>query len=1525
MAKGGKTSSASSTTRKKQAAKKAEKLGQREENGLRKTQGDKQKTKGLTKQEKKALKHAPKQYIPPPKPPQPALPDPLDAQGLAKILPAELVVVLRRLGKKDAVTKRKGLEELRDGWINVIASLGGGEDAELEKELKEQALVDALPVWLHNLPALLVSPAHRQLALQTQTSLLKLDSVRKSMIRTLDLGLLPGDHQCRDIVGSWLSAAIEEGRRPGGRECLAAFERVADWSRSAAADTTDVSVEDNPDHLDMPAHLTNIVEYLRLATLAPSELHEDIHPPPLPSSSASNSGRSTPAKPLKSAPHPFISEMSAASYEQQEADEKARLDAAVNEEETFNRYRLSGLLALTYVLQSVASIEPSIESYLKEESLWDLIASGTPPVRRAVYLVIQALVNKHQDFCKGRLLSIVGPRLLSNVWKEEDAGVWSGGAVSEALLLFLTKFREVWMLVEPKKDQGGRDDADDGDDDDEGDDDNASDTSEDTVAEPGVGHESFDSFLAFLQRGCNGYPAEGYPTLLVVLSTIPEQILPLETNSLDRLFASLWAPIDAKLLSSHSLGSSAAPILDALTAIIDSLVYLGVKAARASSPEQFNPWIVQEYRRIWVDGVLPELTKLVRADRSVMGEKRTPGGRAALAAGQALARLSDALPQAGAQAFEATCEAITDAFRPAEASEERTRFAGRFYIVIDALRDALGDRLQVVDRTTDVARVTLRQILSQIDQQKSDAEIRLVTQILERYPEASDAELSNALESHLTQNAAGLLTKQEACSLYTAFMNLPQSSTSAQRMWISISEEITRLPPNSRYRAAEAMTLTWRPRALLSSEGTAWATTCEDALTHSLHSGDDEPAFAFVRGALANPDGILDDDDVNALLVIAATAVHGQVDDALHGQGQLHHDSICRALDVLALRKTAILGVFRPVIIDCGLLSRGFGDLITMDAEDIKAKATTVWMAAGLDEAEVSARLRELVASVGCILHPSQLVTHLNHADTYDGLLDVALRSHTAQPFPNTLSIVVDELLPFESSGHGSSIPLDPFGRSSYARLVEAAISSLNGSALSPRLLYHLVIAARSARDELAAPGGSRLVFGPQTSVDYLNELNDAVDRVLSYAVSRSEAVSSEWHLEVVQSLQKRQPLDGTIGSLLEIYITDTEADSRNLRDLVDRLLRRVSDQTIAERWFMFGYSRQGSAARAICCAASKHLSQSPRLDRARNEIASDLTGIKASQANEKGLERLRLLTSVAPTSGEEFIPTQRAIFLMQHLNSWLLSDEDISEEVEAQITLLFSQLAPSVHTVPGNHWETIFDMICNNLDAASLDNAETYNLTWVTLRLLDQASTLAESSKTLREAWTERPDAVLLKLLLTLGSETPSSLSLEKILAITARSIPEDVAIEESQLDDLYRALTFAPLFVQRTIVSVLSRWIRDHTQAMVVEFESAIGGRSDASVPQLSETLLSISDKSHLAWILIFEHFSQASTGLRNAFIEQLRKAEALGRLLPEIMERLRKVMPTKVGEMAPFAVDEFHIQRKSSDSNDFLPDNS
>jgi len=128
-------SSASSATRKKHAKKATIASGEAVENPPVPKQ---KKPRG---KEKARLKAEPKKkvYIPPVRP-QAIQPDPLDTLGIAFSISSELLVILRRLGKKDTVTKIRALEELQSDWILKAKETN---DPQLLEEL-----TTVLPVWV---------------------------------------------------------------------------------------------------------------------------------------------------------------------------------------------------------------------------------------------------------------------------------------------------------------------------------------------------------------------------------------------------------------------------------------------------------------------------------------------------------------------------------------------------------------------------------------------------------------------------------------------------------------------------------------------------------------------------------------------------------------------------------------------------------------------------------------------------------------------------------------------------------------------------------------------------------------------------------------------------------------------------------------------------------------------------------------------------------------------------------------------------------------------------------------------------------------------------------------------------------------------------------------------------------------------------------------------------------------------------------------------------------------------------------
>lgn len=138
-----KASSASSATRKKHA-KKAAGDDVANDNQAQAGRGKAGGGKGGKGKGKKNAEPRVKIYIPPVKP-QALQRDPVDVLNLATSLPPDLLVVFRKLTKKDAVTRRRALEELLSGWVEKLMAVSVDEE---ERDVALVSLEIALPIWV---------------------------------------------------------------------------------------------------------------------------------------------------------------------------------------------------------------------------------------------------------------------------------------------------------------------------------------------------------------------------------------------------------------------------------------------------------------------------------------------------------------------------------------------------------------------------------------------------------------------------------------------------------------------------------------------------------------------------------------------------------------------------------------------------------------------------------------------------------------------------------------------------------------------------------------------------------------------------------------------------------------------------------------------------------------------------------------------------------------------------------------------------------------------------------------------------------------------------------------------------------------------------------------------------------------------------------------------------------------------------------------------------------------------------------
>lgn len=287
------------------------------------------------------------------------------------------------------------------------------------------------------------------------------------------LGLLPGT-QNRDIIGSWLVTSLEEGRRPGpGAAGLRKWSEVVYFSplpKTATSELGDLATaEVQENRLDLTPNLALLVEYLSSSILSPAELHSDVHPQPV-SSTANTPSTNSPApsarvlaKALKQQSRPSavtVPTLSSQTVEDDDAD-------GSNDEERWGRYRLTGLLGLTWLLQNLPAGElpEALVNLLKTPALWTCLSPlrtstlledaedgdapisigyEQPGVRRAGYALLAVLVESYSAIVSETdLLELLSRAVLGSCWAEKEGQVWE--TAGQSIVVFLASESPLWV------------------------------------------------------------------------------------------------------------------------------------------------------------------------------------------------------------------------------------------------------------------------------------------------------------------------------------------------------------------------------------------------------------------------------------------------------------------------------------------------------------------------------------------------------------------------------------------------------------------------------------------------------------------------------------------------------------------------------------------------------------------------------------------------------------------------------------------------------------------------------------------------------------------------------------------------------------------------------------------------------------------------------------------------------------------------------------------------------------------------
>ncbi|PFH48098.1 hypothetical protein AMATHDRAFT_66268, partial [Amanita thiersii Skay4041] len=1525
MVKGNPKSSASSATRKKHARKAVQ--SQPEDPGpLPKEKKPKGKEKGKKKEPRQ------KMYIPPVKP-APVLPDPLDTTGLAHTLPPELLVVLRSFGKKAEITKIRALEELLGSWVEKGKNEGD--------EILIYTLVEMLLVWLHHIPSLFLHPSRRVRVLTAtlHASLLQISAVREQLFHFLRE--IASESQVENILGSWCMAVYDIDR-------LVSMTATKSWKDVIRMETE--SITQNQNQLSLKGGpLSSLITFVQRAALDPLAVYAHFNPvqpaaPPF-SIPKKSSARSTPVRrDSDQGARPKSDEV-----EESEQDKKARI-------------RCGALGAIRWVLENGPDDSKNLIPFLSNPGIWSALSPteacafvelesfgyAQPPVRRSAWALLQSLLRLSKEQLRP-LISTLSSAVLRSAWIETDANVQS--SMWQPLLMFLQDYPTCWELERRKK-SGGLEF--------EGEESGSESESADTPLSGGDGSPAaYKEFLLFLESGCAGSPLQGYPTILIILSTIPNSILlaasPLPFGD---FFTSMWMAVEGRALTSLQRSATSAAFL---SAFLECIVFL--------------------LKRLLNED--PEKAKLTIHDKDAAAHQVIM---------EQFTKVLDVLCTSKLKVEEAT------------ASEHLIKFLISLYNVQEGLATTawkiLSDAIQkYASLNTSFVAISLNKLckLSSGHQIFEPLSATLVLEVVKQSVEGINASIAGIDEDDLAERRITFLVNLLNCFKEYLFQR-PQIDTIVDDLLTKHSFYLLQHSPvlvqtYLSYRNNEVQcSMLWHTLLSAMSRRTLKDLSFVIPILDAAESGHlpvylkpkdnelDESIEQWITEAVSGPPEPTAISHMRKVLKASDYIISPQGLESIHRVlfatfGHLVQLSHCTDEASISTLDT-LLQLFETIVeipkqesdeLDAALLNIFvLGFLVPTYWPDasipVFQKARTLWNMWLQKSSEghrkhvvikLGRRLRTLVCMTETRLLPENIVKLASeHAPQLklDLVTDILLPRNEYDELLKELSqdaihpclAVIDPLI---SSGSENEVRLaehDTRGFSMYARAVCGLIHVFSEhrhiAKQSIWALQHVLAFMVYASDFSSFPIGYSPIFAPE-ALYVLDDLVTKATQIVTLLLTSN--IEDIWRSRSLDALLG----SSSLGSLSQFLVdaianaaeTDSSRDTRILKLVLQHIMDDV-DKHEAERWVALirKYERDApQTSMTITSALAESAPETQRLDRYRNELAASLLGIPPSRANTEGLLSLRKLAATAPDPDSDviFLPQHRAMNVVKSCQQWISSDEDIDEAVESAMMQLFIHLAPILQGVSGSHWEFIFDIIESNLENADItDNISLVSLARA-LRLIIVVQDLVLTNKSLAEDWNSRKTSILTMVrdmatveLDTTAASVPRSICRELVLTIV-QDLPKSL-IDQDTLPKMCHILMDPSADVQIMAYQLLHIAAKKRTEYLVIEAGVDVDSTVKIELPtellailQLDITLGDWENPWQerqvfgylLSWMLVFESFQDASLRVRSSYIEQLRNLDLISKtFMPSMLTLLLLDQGiAKAFKLDMWAVDEYHIE--------------
>lgn len=1152
-------------------------------------------------------------------------------------------------------------------------------------------------------------------------------------------------------------------------------------------------------------------------------------------------------------------------------DAKSRDDGNVDESiDTLDRRLMAGALGLLGWLISSGRAD-GVEEFIESSNVWsallptdDNAGVESPQVRAQAWSLLAKASAAVPDIFEAHLATII-PAAFAGAWSESDVMVLKN--MLPSFLPLLKKHSEAWLYEDDESDE-----------------------EEDH-------HTPLDGFETWIQTVAPLQPQLCFPSVLVFLSTMPQELLPSNVEECKEFVVPFFAAGETLIrngLSSVAIGWAAYTSM-----LCECIVFLTQQLAK-SAPHEANSFAGEQIAHAWHAYGLGEKESAAVPSRfwPITG-KNVAKNIVSLAATPGEVFLAEDVWNRFASSVDESIVASVSKLDAVIAAIEEWQY----------VREPLKGKVNVLcGETMAYAAKSLNS--REVSAERTEQLSRALAVLLRSAPNAVDSTVDAAV-LHIIPNLLKENTPPAVvCSLLVAYIQARpdndaweavfQASSAFDSTFASVLDVAHEL---IKYSAPNEAALA------------QWRTRTNTAIQEYKHTALPVPAVLskLLTSPLAGED--VKDQIIELLVQRLDTSNVGEnlttIDALAHWYNQDKHPRTVRLCTdksfVPALRAVYVAAHLLPPSATSNLartLWENINDvadasLVAVLKETAFAALDSQFWSGSSDMERVLAAVRALPREPGtsALAHTLRVLPDMERMDA--ALLVAATGA------PDALLSVYDPLV---ALAHGSGCDADDVaplirGIHAFAVAIDADVS-ITGEVLWT--LPYVLFAAMSLEDALLT--GDKHVASALASSSNPQAALTRLIQLATRLISRAcVALPDDWSINATSALSGRgeAPRDALFVSISTLWergkqgLQYARVFSRLLQGVLGLNSAPVSD---AEAWMRLALAKNTppALAGAILLATRDIARETRTYERVRNELVSELSGVPPQRAATEGFSLLVLATCAAPRAewGIPFVPTQRAVFALQGIHKWLASDSELNDELFGCLAALFVDLAPVVQTSSGRVLELILDTAEENLAATQLDERSSWPTLLHTLKLVETLYSL--DSDPVREILAHRRGVLEngirdTFLALARSSDTewaePQHAAVEIAVAL-AEKLPARAFREAEASHTLMQALVtpcasqMLHVAIYHRVSEIVKEQVRDQVVEMAVSSEKTPAQLPSVLINHLVHTPVPDSsvwdlDEGHipreqfayfLTWLALLSHFDEASLSLRAAFAQQL-----------------------------------------------------